>query len=137
MGELMRRDRRSGNTFRSLLIAFICGWLTLIGSIVRSDELDSAFDFSATKLTIFSVPDRKIIGHSVIGSKNNATNLIRGESIYLDGARDLELDYLKPGASGEAPTSFVMNTRLSRLTDRHSLWKASIPHPAPLHARNM
>jgi hypothetical protein len=59
----------------------------------------------ATNLTIFSIPDRQIIGHARYSrSRSDGTDLIRGENIYLDGARDVELDYLKPGASGEAPT---------------------------------
>jgi hypothetical protein len=89
---------------------FICGWLTSIGihdhrSIAWSNERDPAFDFLATKLTIFSRADRKIIGHGWYRSSRSAgTDLIRGENKYLDGARDVELDYLKPGDSGEAPT---------------------------------
>jgi len=88
----------------------ICGWLILIGirfhgSIARSDERDTSFDFLATNLTIYSPTDRHLIGHAqYTSSRSDGTDLIRGENKYLDGARDVELDYLKPGDSGEAPT---------------------------------
>jgi len=74
-------------------------------SIAWSDEHDPAFDFLATNLTIFSAADRRIIGHGrYSSSRSGGTDLVRAENEYLDGARDLELDYLKPGDSGDAPT---------------------------------
>jgi hypothetical protein len=106
----MRSQRGRENSFRFVVMPFICGWLTLIGiqdqpSVAWGDERDYAFDFLATNLTIFSVADRQIIGHGRYNSSRTAgTDLIRGENKYLDGASDLELDYLKPGVSGEAPT---------------------------------
>jgi hypothetical protein len=106
----MRFQRDRENNFRSMLILFVCGWLTLIGihdqrSIAWSTERDPAFDFLATNLTIFSPTGRQIIGHGrYSSSKSDSTDLIRGENKYLDGARDVELDHLKPGDSGEAPT---------------------------------
>ena len=106
----MRSQTGRENNFRSLLILFLGGWLTLIGihdrrSIAWSDERDPVFDFLATNLTIFSAADRQIIGHGRYSSSSSAgTDLIRGENQYLNGARDVELDYLKPGISGEAPT---------------------------------
>jgi len=91
-------------------MAFVCGWLILIGvhdlwSIASCDARDRAFDFLATNLTIFSAADRQIIGHARYSSSrgSDGTDLIRGENKYLDGAHDIELDYLKPGDSGEAP----------------------------------
>ena len=75
------------------------------GASKRGDEHDPAFDFLATNLTIFSAADRQIVGHGrYSSSRSDGTDLIRGENKYLDGARDIELDYLKPGDSGEAPT---------------------------------
>src|ERR1039458_3388933 len=106
----MRSQRGRANNYRSLVIPFICGWLTLIGiharrSIAWSDERDPAFDFLATNLTIFSAADRRIIGHRrYSSSRTDSTDIIRGENKYLDGASDVELDYLKPEDSREAPT---------------------------------
>lgn len=103
-----RRDRESVR--RPLLTLLVCGCLAFVGiqdqrSIAWGDEHDRAFDFLATNLTIFSAADRHIIGHGRYSSSmSDGTVLIRGENKYLDGARDLELDYLKPGDSGEAPT---------------------------------
>jgi hypothetical protein len=103
-----RRGRE--NHVLSPLIFFIWGWLVLIGihdrrSIAWSDERDPAFDFLATNLTIFRPTDRQIIGHArYSSSKSDGTDLIRGENKYLDGARDVELDYLRPGDAGLAPT---------------------------------
>lgn len=103
-----RRDRESVR--RPLLTLLVCGWLTFVGiqdqrSIAWGDEHDRAFDFLATNLTIFSAADRHIIGHGRYSSSmSDGTALIRGENKYIDGARDLELDFLKPGDSGEAPT---------------------------------
>jgi len=89
-------DHRSGNSLSAP---------PGVGASKRSDEHDRAFDFLATKLTIFSAADRLIIGHGrYSSSRSDGTDLIRGENKYLDGARDIELDYLKPGDSGEAPT---------------------------------
>jgi hypothetical protein len=71
----------------------------------HGDEGNAAFLFLGTNLTIFSADDKKIIGHGrYSSSRSGNTDLIRGENKYLDGASDLELDYLKPGDSGMAPT---------------------------------
>jgi hypothetical protein len=105
------RCRRGGkHSFLSALILFGCGWLTLVGvhdrqSIAWSDERDPAFDFLATNLSIFNHARGQLIGHGRYSSaRSDGTDLIRGENRYLDGARDLELDYLRPGDAGEAPT---------------------------------
>jgi hypothetical protein len=117
----MRSQTGRGNSFRSLLILFICGWLTSIGihdhrSIAWSDERDPAFDFLATKLTIFSRADRKIIGHGCYRSSRSAgTDLIRGENKYLDGARDVELDYLKPIRTIIGTTSVACTTAITKV----------------------
>lgn len=91
------------------MVFFVCGWLALIGihdqrSIAWSGEHDPAYDFLATNLTIFNAADGQIIGHGqYTTSRSDGTDLIRGENKYLDGARDIELDNLKPGDSGGAP----------------------------------
>jgi len=106
----MRFQGGREDSFHSPLVLFICGWFILIGildqsSIAGSTEHDAAFDFLATNLTIFSAAGRQIIGHAhYSSSRSDDTELIRGESNYLNGARDVELDYLKPGDSGEPPT---------------------------------
>ena len=96
------------NNFPTLLMVLICGLLTSFAvrnRIVWADEHDPAFDFLATNLTIFDPADGRVIGHGrYSSSRSEGNNLIRGENKYLDGARDLELDYLKPGVAGDAPT---------------------------------
>jgi phospholipid/cholesterol/gamma-HCH transport system substrate-binding protein len=77
---------------------------TRVGASKRGDELDPAFNFNATNLTIFSATDGQIIGHGrYSSSRSGGTDLIRGENKYLDGASEIELDYLKWGDSGEVP----------------------------------
>lgn len=106
----MRCQKGCENNFLSLLLPLVCGLLTLTvihdrRSMTWADESDHAFDFLATNLTIFSAGDRRIIGHGrYSSSRSDGTDLIRGENEYLDGARDIELDYLRQGDSGEAPT---------------------------------
>lgn len=104
------RQRGKDWSIRFTLIFLIGGLLVLFGingvrSNAWSDDHDPAFDFLATNLTIFSGADGHIIGHAQYSSsRSDGIDLIRGESKYLDGACDLELDYLKRGDSGEAPT---------------------------------
>jgi hypothetical protein len=98
------------NHFGALLIPFICGLLILIGilncpDIAESDERGPAFDFANTNLSIFSRPGKQLIGHGRYSSSRSADiDLVRAENKYLDGASDLELDYLKPGDSSDAPS---------------------------------
>ena len=74
------------------------------GGSARIGEYDPAFNFPATNLTIFSTVDRRMIGRGRYSSaKIGSTDLIRGENKYLDGAHDIELDYLKPEPSGYSP----------------------------------
>ncbi len=104
----MQCERAIETNFRTVVMILICGLLTstaIHNRIVWAEESDPAFDFLATNLTIFDPADGHVIGHGrYTSSRSGGNNLIRGENKYLDGARDLELDYLKPGAAGEAPT---------------------------------
>jgi len=64
-----------------------------------------ASDFPATDLNIFSADGKRIIGHGRYTiSRSDDTELLRGESDYLDGEHDLELESLKFGTGAQAPT---------------------------------
>ena len=96
--------------FRFWLIPVICGWMILIGireggKVAWGDEGALAFDFRPTTLTVFSAVGTKRIGQvHYSSSKSDGADVVRGEASYVDGIRELELEYLKPGKAGQAPT---------------------------------
>ncbi len=61
-------------------------------------------DSFAADLNIFSPDGKRLLGHARYTiSSNDGTELLRGESRYLDGEHDIEVERFKPGSAGQAP----------------------------------
>jgi hypothetical protein len=85
-----------------LLVSLLIGlpWFA-----VASASNPVAADFPAIELNIFSADGKRIIGHGRYTiSPTDDTELLRGESNYLDGEHDLELETLKFADGSQAPT---------------------------------
>jgi hypothetical protein len=101
-GEIVTGDIGSVALLSTLLVSCL---ISVPSSAVAGDADSAASDFLATNLIIFSPDGDHVIGHvRYTISRTGDTELLRGDSQYLDGEHDSELEHLKPGVSAQPPT---------------------------------
>lgn len=91
--------------FAALLSALLVSLpISFPHSAAAGDANSSASSFLATNLIIFSADGNHMIGHvRYTISRADDTELVRGESQYLDGEHDVELERLKLEVNAQAP----------------------------------